>query len=290
MKHSGLSVFILMIAVFLGGCVSTPRLPTNDAAIEAARSADFSLDTNYPAEKFSYILESSSARVKTIDGNNRYGAKGLLVKPGSHDLRIMGFRRPEYAERYVGGEPLAFWVAGGDTVSFVFEPGKYYFADLGLFSGFGIKEITDPALIDKAKANAKAIIETTKKYLAFFKNNPSHLAGAWDATIAASLGASETSQFVFDANGRFRHNQTNNTRVVEGRYFFNEDSIVLFPETYNTADMTRFNTRFVAWQLVTKTLSYTLAGDVLTIAGFGLTLDPWTGIDWSGAYRRKAGK
>ena len=219
-------------------CASSPQ----KAAVNYAKSVNFNFDSGIDTDSLCAIVCKKNAFILAIDGFY-YDKKAVL--PGTHHLVFF----------YISGSQRSDYV----NLVFVFEKGKHYYLDYEILKGneiqFTIKELNDPNLFQEAQEIldiVKSGLEKQKSYLAFSKANPAHLEGLWD--FHGFNIAFDKDRYDFTVN-TFAENYTS-----DGRYFFDEKTIVLFVRKDSRAD----------YQGLKKIWYYEFKNDTLYITGEGL--------------------
>ncbi|MDR1178147.1 MAG: hypothetical protein LBK64_04905 [Spirochaetaceae bacterium] len=241
-------IITLLETLCLLGCASTgtPRR----AAMDYAGSVNFYFEPHTQTENLCVILTKNYAFIRTIDG---LPLTDWVISPGIHHLVVQyQFSGPTYGSN---SEPV--------SMVFSFESGKYYYLDYEITGKstvsasdtiqFSITELTDPALIQKADnaiALVKSGLEKQEPYLVFSDTNPAHLEGTWEFN-AFTLTFNE---------GRYRIGiklfGRENARTSEGRYFFDDQTIVALVEN---------ETGVGAYERLKKVWYYELKDGVLEI-------------------------
>jgi hypothetical protein len=213
--------FIIIISletVFLLSCISTGT--PQKAAMDYAESVNFYFDPQTEVENLCVIMAKDYAFIRTVDG---LPFASRVISPGIHHLVV------QYQMYSSMSDPISMVVP--------FDYGKYYYLDYEITGRatifttdtiqFSIIELTDPVLIQKADdaiASVKSGIEKQKPYLVFSETNPTHLEGTWGFNvfkITFKEGRYKISIKLFGQE---------NARTSEGRYFFDDQTIVALVE------------------------------------------------------------
>ena len=226
---------VAMISAAMAQRSSDEKNAAVKEAITYAENVAFVLADKVQNENFTYIFLTGYGSVyreyndpifksakawQPLQKENALGAKayflGVLRKGGA----VKGYT--------TGGVALEL-----DTLTFNFEPGKYYTVDSrgdnDLVTDFSIKE-TD-----------------ITPYLAYQTANPNRLNGTWNGE-GKRLLTTFLNQYHFDGNRmRFEGESKNpkQTFVVEGKVMYNENTIIFFPERadHKGKEVKNFNSR-----------------------------------------------
>jgi hypothetical protein len=239
--------------VFLLSCISMGA--PQRTAMDYAESVNFYFDPQTRVENLCVIMPKNDAYIRTIDGLPFIDG---VIAPGIHHLVVQ------------------YWYStqrhnfSSDLISMVvpFENGKYYYLDYEITDGatiftadtiqFSITELTDPVLIQKAGnaiVSVKSGLEKQEPYLVFSKSNPARLEGTWEFNlfrITFNEGRYLIGIKVFGQE---------NARTSEGRYFFDNQTIVALVEK---------ETGFGAYGRLKKIWYYELKNGVLEINNLAL--------------------
>ena len=229
MKNANLSllpVLILLLLVCLNGCTSTPTInmegksfPPNELCFEYMR-------TDIPIGQYSYLALKENLHFMELDGIHANGDKAVVIPSGGHIITVKYSAGNQYTD------PM--------LIQFNFEPGKYYYFDYeyketGIFKADQIIPfISDmpETLIDDAKNK----FEKAGLFLEWSIANPSALDGTWTKENGQSLINKITitgNEFKITMPFGFY------TGNVEGRLFFDQNWIVLYPTRhYSTRNKT----------------------------------------------------
>jgi hypothetical protein len=255
--------FILIVSfliIFFPGCASGPQ----KAAMDYAAGVNFNFDPQTNIENLCVIICKENAHIETIDGIYQDDA---VVLPGIHHLAVQ-YRHSNY---YNLGSQSVSSSSTSELISiiFTFEPGKHYYLDYKITEGetiftndtiqFSIEELNDPALIQRVQntlAEVKSGLEKQKPYLTFSEINPNHLEGLWE-TYPIKINFSRDGRYTFSATILGREN----ARTSEGRYFFDDQTIVLVAEK-ETGDRAHIRQKKIwYYKLEGGFLSITVPGD-----------------------------
>jgi hypothetical protein len=261
--------FILSIMVFilLATCASTPEKSAKEKYFSAVNS-------KLLMEQYFCIINTDVTFVTQIGGK--------LVPDDSilfHGNRFISAGYYRFNVQYREGHRYSDIV----TMHYDFEPGKSYYVDykiseanisnsknsIGLIRFF-VKEVTDFDIDPFAKA--KTDKEYLTEYLKFSELNPNYLEGTWKfEKNFPQLGVDLTF-----ADNRFTvvllRGMLNQKTIAEGRYYFNEETIILI---YEKKQNRLFNSR--------EAIYYGLNNDVLNIKKWRYGID----INLKGEYFKK---
>jgi len=227
--------------VFIICCASTPE----NKAVKNAENIDFELDPDLLPEDYGFLWQKINANIIKIDelpANNR-----ISYVPGLYFLEVQYLLSSAAAG---GGR----WLTQSDIVPLFFnvERGKSYFLDYEISNNnikFEIIEITDNSIkeIENEKKNLVYKYNELKDFLNFSNENPNYLSGTWyyeskypyyNNTINFLENKFEITSF---------NRVAKSTSVTNGKYFFNNEIIVLFFE--EKQDKEHFKKEILSYEL-----------------------------------------
>jgi hypothetical protein len=266
MKRIPLKIFIVTALLLGAAPVSIAQKSVKDI-IQAAETL-YSSDADSLPLNICYVAPSKGTVIYSINGVNRTIEERwnpFMIPAGSHTL--VG-KKYETRDEFLQTDALI-------SAIFEFEEGKCYSVGFERNAENGFTQvglITDTAVLARAenamakyKDSIEKMRERQKEYRTFQEANPNHLNGIWSGEKKRMMNTFlikytiEGGKMIFEGKNKL----INRPLVVEGRFVYNENTIVFTPENVTVngkaIDLVGNQSKFV-WY-------YTLKNGVLHLEG-----------------------
>jgi hypothetical protein len=213
-----LSMLILFAVIFLDGCTSNPSniegksLSPNKLCLEFMRP-------DIPMEQYSYLALKEELHFGTLDSVRAGGDRAVIIPSGVHDITFGYSDENRYSNAIL--------------IRFNFEPGKYYYLDYKYTKGEFLRGDTiNPFISEMPESllhDAKSDFEKARLFHEWSIANPAALDGTWIKEKGRSIIGKITitgNEFKITMPLGFY------TGNVEGRLFFDQNQIVLYPSRH----------------------------------------------------------
>lgn len=262
MKNTDLGLFffvtIFLSLIYLNGCTSNQAV---NGEVKSPFSKELSFEfmrADIPIDRYSYLALKENIHFMGLDNIlSAIDDRAVIIPSGEHIITI----------RYSTGDRYTIPV----FMKFIFEPGKYYYLDYEYKKGEFLKSDEIEPIIsdipDSLLNDAQSNFEKARLFLEWYIANPAALDGIWikekGATLINKITIIGDAFKIIMPLGFYTGN-------VEGRLFFDQNWIVLYPTRhYSTRNKNgeEFNAPFSmqpAW-LNKEILYYEHTGDSLSI-------------------------